>query len=94
MAQKAPKRQEGPTFFTGDQSSNETKKWALLNWILFSSWEDTACDRHANKKLKNIKNNSKIYYLHFIPTKLYAKGGQIQGLDFSLQIHRKKKETE
>ena len=55
---------------------------------MLSGWKDTACDRHANKKLKNIKYNLKMQYLYFTPTKLYSKGGQIEGLDVTFQMRR------
>ena len=87
MAQKGPKWQKGPDFFKVNNPENKTKKWALLNWILSSRWKDTACDTHANKKLKNIENNLKMPYLYFISTNLDLKSGQIKGLDITFQIH-------
>ena len=59
----------------------------MLTQILCSGWEDTACDTHVNKKLKNIENNLKMPYLHFISTKLDSKRGQIEGLDVTFQMH-------
>ena len=44
-----------------------------------SGWKDTACHTHVNKRLKNIENNLKMLYLHFIQTKLDSKSCQIEG---------------
>ena len=78
MAQKGKKTQ----FFShATNPQKNQKKLALLNWLLSSGWNDTACDTHANKKLKNIENNLKMPYLHFITTKLDSKSGKIKGLD-------------
>ena len=51
-------------------------KFNSAQWL-----EDTAGDTNANKKLKNIENNSKMPYLSFISMKLDSKSGQIKGLD-------------
>ena len=88
MAQKGPKWQKGPDSFSGKQFSKQNKKkWALLKWILSSGWKDTACNTHANKKLKNIVNNLKMTYLHFITSKLDSKNGQDEGPDVTFQMH-------
>ena len=59
----------------------------MLNWILSSGLKDTACDTHADKKLKNIEKNLKIPYLYFISTKLDSKSGQSKSLDVTFQMH-------
>ena len=59
----------------------------MLNLILYSGWKDTACDTRANKKLKNIENNLKMPYLHFITTKSDLKSGQIKSFDVTFQMH-------
>ena len=67
-------------FFSGEQSLIQIENNKLCkNWILSSGWKDTACHTHVNKRLKNIENNLKMLYLHFIQTKLDSKSCQIKG---------------
>ena len=87
MAQKGPKRQKDPIFLTRQILKIKRKEWVLLNLILFSGWKDIACDTHANKKLKNIENNLKMPYLHYISTTLDSKSVQIKALDVTFQMH-------
>ena len=81
MAQKGPKRQRGPIFFTKIILKTKWKNWAFLNWILSRGRKDTAGDTNANKKLKNIENNSRMPYHSFISTELDLKSNDIEGLD-------------
>ena len=88
MAQKGPKKAKRPNFFFPRLIlKSKQKKFALLYWILSRGWKDTACETHANKKFKNIKNDLKMPYLYFISTKLDSKSGQIKGFDVSFQMH-------
>ena len=59
------KTKRAKLFFGRTILETKRKKSALLTQILCSGWEDTACDTHVNKKLKNIEKNLKMPYVHF-----------------------------
>ena len=86
MTQKRPKGKKAQFFFHAINPQNKTKKMSIAK-LNSSGWKDTACDTHANKKLKNIENNLKMPYLHFITTKLDTISSQIKGLDVTFQMH-------